>query len=233
MRDNSSEERRRAAAMAAAMVEPGMRLGLGTGRAAFAFVEAVGARFSDGLTLPPVVCTSKATESLALEQGFEIVDMMGEETPTRLDLAVDGADEIDDALRLIKGGGGSLLREKIVAHMADRFVIIGEGKKHVARLGAFPLPVEVVPFGWHATRGAVARALGVTPVLRMDGEHPRITDNANYILDCPMGVIADPEAVVASLAKIAGVVEHGLFLTEADEAIVGTGDGVERLRRPD
>ncbi|GAB5376078.1 MAG: ribose-5-phosphate isomerase RpiA [Acuticoccus sp.] len=231
MSDIKDMERLRAAEAAAALVEPGMRLGLGTGRAAFAFVRAVGARVAGGLALPPAVSTSSATEALAREHGITVCDLLAADAPTRVDLAVDGADEIDDALRLIKGGGGSLLREKIVAHMAARFVVIAESSKRVAELGAFALPVEVVPFGWQATSASVAEALGVAPVLRRSEGAVRVTDNANYILDCPMGRIADPEGVAARLSGIVGVVEHGLFLTEADETIVGMGDTVERRQR--
>ncbi len=232
MSDPVTAEREAAAAAAVAMVEPGMRLGLGTGRTALAFVAALGERVRDGLTLPAAVATSRRTEDAARAAGLAICDMMADGAPARVDLAIDGADEIDADLRLIKGGGASLLREKIVAHMADRFVVIVDAAKRVETLGAFPLPVEVVPFGWCATAAAVEAALGVPPVLRHADGKVLVTDNGNYILDCPLGRIDDPAAVAAALA-LPGVVEHGLFLAETDVALIGTAGGVDRLtRRP-
>lgn len=225
------EERRLAAKAAADLVEPGMCVGLGTGRTALLFIEALGQRIADGLAVPDVVPTSDASEAAARSRGFSVCDMMTGSAPTRVDLGVDGADEVDGALRLIKGGGGSLLREKIVAQMADRFVVIADSQKRVATLGAFPLPVEVVPFGWRASAQRIEAALGVAPTLRRTTSGIRVTDNGNYILDCPLGAIADPEAVVAALVQIPGVVEHGLFLFEADEVLIGTSNGVERLTR--
>jgi len=225
------EERRLAARAAAEMVEPGMRIGLGTGRTALAFIEALGQRVADGLSAPEVVPTSNASEAAARTNGLSVCDMMTGSAPTAVDLGVDGADEVDGNLRLIKGGGGSLLREKIVAQMAGRFVVIADSAKKVATLGAFPLPVEVVPFGWRVTAGRIEALVGVAPALRRGTGGISVTDNGNYILDCPLGAIDDPEALAAALLTVPGVVEHGLFLTEADEVLVGTPLRVERLTR--
>lgn len=219
----------RAAEEAAAMVENGMRLGLGSGSTALLFVDALARRVGAGLTLPPAVATSTATAERAARHGISIADMMGSNGPAALDLAVDGADEIDPSLRLIKGGGASLLREKIVAQMARRMVVIADASKWVIRLGHFPLPVEVVRFGWGATSARITDATGVAPALRMANGAPLVTDNGNHILDCPLGSIDDPDEVAAALLAIPGVVEHGLFLSEADEAILAGEDGLERL----
>ncbi|MEM0906759.1 MAG: ribose-5-phosphate isomerase RpiA [Pseudomonadota bacterium] len=231
MSSTALEERRLAAEAAAEMVDRGMRLGLGTGRTAELFVAAVGKRVAAGLELADVVCTSLATERAAQEANLTLCDMMGPDAPHAIDLAVDGADEIDDRLRLIKGGGASLLREKIVAQMATTFVVVGDSQKRVTRLGAFPLPIEVVPFGWRATAVMIEKALGVLPQLRMEGGAAKVTDNGNYIVDCALGTIADPDRVAAHLAKLPGVVEHGLFLSEADLALVAKDETVSRLER--
>ena len=216
---------------AAAMVETGMILGLGSGSTSLAFVRALGRRVADGLTLPAVVATSEASGAAAREVGIEVADMTGPDAPTRLDLAVDGADEIDPSLRLLKGGGASLTREKIAARMADRFVVIVDGSKLVERLGAFALPVEVLPFGLRRTAAAIARRFGVEPSLRMKDGVPLVTDNGLHILDCPFGRIDAPEEVAAWLSAQPGVLEHGLFLDEANEALVGEASGVRRLTR--
>jgi ribose 5-phosphate isomerase A len=207
------------------MVEPGMRLGLGSGSTALLFVEAVGSRVAEGLSLQPAVATSTVTADRARDVGLPLADMGADEAPVSLDLAVDGADEIDPALRLVKGGGACLVREKIVAAMAARFVVIADGAKRVDRLGRFPLPVEVVPFGRAATAAAIAARLDVRPVLRRGDGGPVVTDNGNNVLDCPFGAIADPAAVAAVLSALPGVVDHGLFLGMADMALVGEADG--------
>ncbi len=230
MDDVATAQRRQAAQAAAALVEPGMSVGLGTGRTALLFVEALAARVAEGLEVADLVATSHKTAAAADAKGLRLRDMMAADTAPAVDIAVDGADEIDAELRLVKGGGGSLLREKIVAQMAGRFVVIADAAKRVRQLGAFALPIEVVPFGWAVTAARIADATGVAPVLR-GGEDPFVTDNANLILDCPLGAIADPDGLVARLAAIPGVVEHGLFLNEAHEVLIGTAAGVERLTR--
>ena len=153
-----------------------------------------------------------------------------------LDLTVDGADEVDPKLRLIKGGGGALLREKIVASASKRMVVIANSTKLVPRLGAFPLPIEVVPFGLAATRRHIERAfakLGLAGPIRLRGESsPFVTDGGHYILDCSLGAIADPEALSELLSPIPGVVEHGLFVGLARAAIIAGDEGVEVLGDP-
>jgi len=224
--------KRAAAQAAAAMVVPGMRLGLGSGSTALMFVDEVARRVAVGLTLAPSVATSTVTAERARERGLPLADMMAEDAPLAVDLAVDGADEVDPALRLVKGGGACLLREKIVAAMAHRFVVIADRSKCVDTLGSFPLPVEVVPFARAATASAIARRLSVTPFLRRGETGPVVTDNGNHILDCTFGAIDDPQAVASILAASPGVVEHGLFLGMAHEVLLGAGDGSVSRRLP-
>ena len=217
-----------AARRALEFVEPGMRLGLGTGSTAARFVELLAAEVRAGLS---VLCvpTSEETERLAAGLGIPLTTLC--ETPL-LDLTIDGADEIDGELRLIKGGGGALLREKIVATASDRMVVIADSAKQVAKLGAFPLPVEVVRFGMTATRNRIEMLAAdagchgdVTLRLKGDGT-PFVTDGGNYIFDCAFGPIEDPESLDEALKFIPGVVENGLFLGIADAAVIGGPDGV-------
>src|SRR5947209_466880 len=206
--------KRRAAARALEFVSPGMRLGLGTGSTAAEFVRMLGPRVAEGLK---VLCvpTSKATFDLAQSLAIPLATL--DEVP-ELDIVIDGADEFDPKLRLIKGGGGALLREKIVAAASARMVVIADASKEVARLGRFPLPVEVDPFGLESTRRHVlnlAGALGLPRVADLRGNqqgHAFVTDGGHYILDCAFGSIPDAEALARSLATIPGVVEHGLFI---------------------
>lgn len=228
----SDDFKQQAAEAALELVEPGMKLGLGTGSTANRFVAALGARVAAGLSVVAVP-TSEATRAQA--QSLHIPLTTLDETP-ELDLTIDGADEIDGALRLIKGGGGALLREKIVAAASRRMVVIADAAKKVAVLGAFPLPIEVVPFGFGATRRkleAICARLGLagplTPRLR-DGAL-FVTDGGHYILDAAFGAIPDPERLAAHLVGEPGVVEHGLFLDLATEALIAGADGVETLRR--
>ncbi len=220
-----------AAARALELVGPGMRLGLGTGSTAKHFVDLLGARVAGGLE---VICvaTSEATQKQASALGIAMSTL--EETP-ELDLTVDGADELDPQLRLIKGGGAAHLREKIVAAASARMVVIADDSKLVDRLGRFPLPVEVVPFGLAATRRAVAKAIAAAGEsgelvlrLRCDGS-PLLTDGGHYILDAHLGSIARPEALAAALDGVPGVVEHGLFIGLCRGAILAGGGGVRIL----
>ena len=177
------------------------------------------------------VPTSEATARHARERGIPMTTL--DETP-ELDLTVDGADEIDGALRLIKGGGGALLREKIVASSSRRMLVIADASKRVERLGRFPLPVEVVPFGVAATHRQIERssaALGLSGslTLRRQGDKLFVTDGGHYILDCAFGAIADPEALDRALADIPGVVECGLFIGLASAAVIAGPTGVEVL----
>ena len=217
-----------AAERALAFVENGMKLGLGTGSTAAKFVDLLGAKVRAGLD---VVCvaTSEATQVHAEALGIPMTTL--EEAPF-LDLTVDGADEIDDELRLIKGGGGALLREKIVATASGRMIVIADASKRVATLGAFPLPVEVVRFGLTATHNmvvALAADAGcegeITLRKRADGT-PYVTDSGNFILDCAFGRIAEPEDLDEALKLIPGVVENGLFIGIADTAVIAGADGV-------
>jgi ribose 5-phosphate isomerase A len=222
-----------AAERALAFLADGMRLGLGTGSTAAKFVDLVGARVRDGLRLL-CVPTSEATRAQAERLGIALTTL--EETP-ELDLTVDGADELDGELRLIKGGGGALLREKIVALASRRMLVIADASKRVATLGKYPLPVEIDRFGVAATRrlvetlAAEAGCRGDIKVrLGRDGQ-PFITDGGNYLLDCAFGRIEDAEALDRALKRIPGVVENGLFLGIAGAAIVAGPAGVEVLER--
>lgn len=217
------EAKQAAARQALKLVQPGMTLGLGTGSTASHFVRGLGALIQDGLAIAGAVATSRATADLATQHGIALIEPDGD---TRIDLAVDGADEIDPALTLIKGGGGALLREKIVAAAAGRFVVIADSGKQVARLGRFPLPVEVTPFAWAITARRTAAALreagcgrDILSLRQRDGA-AFVTDGGNFILDCQASDIPDPALLARLLRDIPGVVEHGLFIGLAHEAIV-------------
>ncbi len=226
--------KREAAARAVEFVEPGMRLGLGTGSTMRHFVELLGARVRQGLDVVGVP-TSEATAAQARGLGIRLTTL--DETPA-LDLTIDGADEIDPQLRLIKGGGGALLREKIVAAASARMVVVADESKWVAALGRFPLPIEVIPFGFGATRLAIAAALtaagspGPTELRRGKDGHAFVTDGGHFIVDAALGRIADPEGLAARLVAIPGVVEHGLFIGLAQTAILAGPAGVRIVERP-
>ena len=212
---------------AAGLVEDGMRLGLGTGSTAEAMLYALAERVAGGL---PVVGVPTSERTALLARELSIPLSAPDETP-ELDLAIDGADEIDPGFALIKGGGGALFREKIVAAAAARFVVIADAAKRVAALGAFPLPVEVTPFAVRPVARRLAR-LGCTVRLRTDSAGAFVTDEGNRILDCAFGRIDDPAALAAALDGMVGVVEHGLFVGMADTALIGHADGrVETLTR--
>jgi len=226
----SEDLKRRAAEAALAYVEDGMRLGLGSGSTANHFVRLLGRRVAEGLDVTGVA-TSQRTAQLAEEVGIRLTNL--DATP-ELDLDVDGADEIGPGLTLIKGGGGALLREKIVAFAATRMIVIADAGKLVEELGAFPLPIEVVGFGLTATALAVEQAgielgLSVAIDVRRHGGEPFVTDSGNRILDASFGRIPDPEALAGRLAEIPGIVGHGLFLGFADLALVASPDGVAEI----
>ena len=211
-------------------VQPDMRLGLGTGSTAALFVDALGAAVARGLKIVGVP-TSEATRRQAEALGIHLTTL--DDCP-ELDLTIDGADELDDELRLIKGGGGALLREKIVAASSARMLVIADASKRVKRLGAFPLPVEVVPFGLGSTLARVRRAcarmgLAGDITLRQRGGETFVTDGGHYILDCAFGGIEDPEGLAATLAQTPGVVDHGLFIGLAKLAIVAGPEGAALL----
>ncbi len=215
-----------AAVAAVALVEDGMRLGLGTGSTAWFVVEALAARMQrEGLRVTGVA-TSVATETHAAERG---IALQGLADLPELDLAIDGADEVErGTLRLTKGLGGALLREKMVAQAARRFVVVGDPSKVVDRLNTHaPLPVEIVPFAHAAT----ARRLPGRAVLRVTDGAPFRTDNGNVIYDCH-DIAEPPETVEAALCRVAGVVEHGFFLSGVERAIIGREDGTAEVLRP-
>ena len=217
-----------AARRAVALVRPGMRVGLGTGSTADWMTRRLAARVRDEGLKVTGVPTSARTGALARELGIPLATL---EEAGWLDLTIDGADEFDGRLNLVKGGGGALLHEKIVASASDRMVVIADAGKRVETLGAFPLPVEVIPFGWQATRQLLEEALArlglpaVRPQLRMAGERPFATDEGNLILDLALGAIPDPAALAGALNQIAGVVENGLFIDICDAVILGHPDG--------
>jgi len=231
---DSEKLKRQAAERAMAFVRPGMKLGLGTGSTARHFVDLIGEAVKRGLDVVGVP-TSEATFRQAQALGVPLATL---DEIAELDLTVDGADEIDPALRLIKGGGGALLREKIVASSSRRMVAIADSTKRVARLGRFPLPVEVVPFGLASTRRRVERAAasvglgGAIELRRRDGAI-FVTDGGHYILDCAFGAIPDPDALNQALAAVCGVVEHGLFIGMATTAIFAGPNGIELLGATD
>lgn len=225
---SADDMKREAARAALAHVRSGMRLGLGTGSTAAHFVELLGARTREGLDVVGVP-TSERTRIQAQRLGLRLTTL--DETPA-LDLTIDGADEFDDARRLIKGGGGALLREKIVAAASTRMFVVADATKQVDMLGAFPLPVEIDCFGAAATEQHVARlarSLGLTDaIVRRRGPTgaPYLSDGGHYILDCAFGALPEPEALAAGLAAIPGVVDHGLFLGLATAIFVAGADGV-------
>jgi ribose 5-phosphate isomerase A len=227
---DSEAYKRQAAERAIGLVQPGMRLGLGTGSTTRYFVDLVGAEVRKGLKIVGVP-TSEGTARQARELGIPLTTL--DETP-ELDLTVDGADEVDGALRLIKGGGGALLREKIVAAASRRLVIIADASKRVTQLGRFPLPIEVVPFGAGSTVRRIERetaALGLAGPMtfRRQGDALFVSDGGHYILDCAFGAIADSGALAQTLAFIPGIVDYGLFIGMASAAIFAGPAGVESL----
>ncbi|HTJ57598.1 MAG TPA: ribose-5-phosphate isomerase RpiA [Devosiaceae bacterium] len=223
------QEKRAAAAMALEEVVEGMRLGLGTGSTARHFVDLLGARVREGFACL-CVPTSEATAAQAKSLGIPLTDL---DTIDHLDLTVDGADEIDPDLNLIKGAGGALLREKIVAAASDRMVVIADASKEVEILGRFALPIEVNRFGLGATKRVLAELLvafeaqgGLKQRLDSAG-HPFVTDGGHYILDASFGRIPAPQALAEALSSVPGVVEHGLFLGMCKRAYIAGPNGVE------
>jgi ribose 5-phosphate isomerase A len=226
--------KRAAAARAVEFVRPGMRLGLGTGSTAQAFVELLAERVKAGLEVVAVP-TSEATGALAGKLGIALTTL--DDTP-ELDLTVDGADEIGPDLVLIKGGGGALLREKIVASASATMVVIADASKWVAALGRFALPVEIAPFGATVTCRAVEAAAaaagcpGPAKLRLAQNGHAFVTDGGHWLLDAQLQRIADPQALAARLAAVPGVMEHGLFIGLARTAILAGPDGVKLIERP-
>jgi ribose 5-phosphate isomerase A len=226
--------KRQAAAQALTHVQDGMKLGLGTGSTAKHFVELLGERVAGGLKVIGVP-TSEATRADAERCGIPLTTL---DEVDRLDLTVDGADEVDPALNLIKGGGGALLREKIVAAASDRMIVIADDTKWVPALGRFPLPIEVVPFGLAATQRAIA---GVFAQCGLSGDmgiragrdgHAFVTDGGHWILDAHLGTITDAPRLAGLLGAIPGVVEHGLFIGLASTALLAGPQGIRVFERP-
>lgn len=221
-----------AAEAAMEWIKPGMKLGLGTGSTANELVYLIGAAVADGLD---IVCvpTSEATAKLVKEYNIPLTTL--DETP-KLDLTIDGADEIGPELSLVKGGGGAHLREKIVACASDSMLVIADDSKVVDTLGAFPIPLEVVPFGLQATKDGLeaafqAEGLSGELVLRERDGKQTVTDSGNFIFDAKMGIIENTASLVGRLTSVPGLVEHGFFLGIAQAAVVSSPDGVKVLRR--
>jgi len=223
----ANEEEKEAAGRAAAkLVRDGDIVGLGTGSTAYFAVVALGERVKSGLKIAGIP-TSSRTADLARAVGISLTTL---DQHPGIDITIDGADEVDPQLHLIKGGGGALLREKVVASASRKMIVVADSGKIVAVLGKFPLPVEVIAFARAVVEKKIV-ALGGTPKLRTrpDGS-PYLTDNGNPILDCSFGKIADPAALALTLSNIPGIVEHGLFIGLASIALVGRGDRVEEMR---
>src|SRR5712672_1871498 len=227
------ELKRLAAARALEEVRDGMQLGLGTGSTAKHFVDLLGERVRAGLKIVGVP-TSEATRIQAIECGVPLTTL---DEIDRLDLTVDGADEMDPALNLIKGGGGALLREKIVASASDRMIVIADDSKWVDTLGRFPLPVEVVPFGLAATQRAMGRAFaesgvsGQMMVRKSKDGHAFVTDGGHWIVDAHLGRIPDAPRLAGLLNSIPGVVEHGLFIGLANTVVLAGSQGIRVVER--
>lgn len=222
-----------AAKRAVSYVESGMKLGLGTGSTAAWMVRCLAERVqNEGLKVVGVP-TSTRTAELARSLGIQVVSL---DEAKWLDLTIDGADEIDPQMNLIKGGGAALLQEKIVATASDRMIVIADAAKEVAQLGAFPLPVEVIPFGWQTTKALIEETLVSLDVLnrevtlRMNGDRPLVTDEANYIVDLHLKRIGNPRQLALVLNQIPGVVENGLFIDICDVVVIGHGDGRVQVR---
>jgi ribose 5-phosphate isomerase A len=220
-------EKQLAARAAVQLVGPGNVVGLGSGSTANHAIRFLAERVRQGLKIVGIP-TSQKTKQLAEQLGIPLTTL--EEQP-RIDIDIDGADEIDPHLNLIKGGGGALLREKIVAFASGRFIVIAESTKQVPRLGKFPLPVEVIPFAQPVIQKQI-EALGAKVSLRRYAyDNPFVTDEGHHILDCAFGEIADPTALAQKLRSIPGVVEHGLFIGMAEMAFVGKNGSVVQMKQ--
>ncbi|MEL7220906.1 MAG: ribose-5-phosphate isomerase RpiA [Bacteroidota bacterium] len=221
---SKTEEKKRAALAAVEYVQSGMTLGLGTGSTAYFAIEAIGERWQAG-TLRDIraIPTSVATAEQARSYGIPLVDLPD---VASIDLTIDGADEFDQQMRLIKGGGGALFREKLVAFASKEMIVISDASKQVNQLGAFPLPVEVLPMAKRLVQQALEN-YNCQPVLRLqENGQPYFTDNQNLIFDCHLKAIDNPEKLDLALQKIPGIVETGLFLGLATKVVMGKGDEV-------
>ena len=218
--DTITKAKKAAGEKAASLVQPGMLVGLGTGSTAYWAIEKIGQMVKEGLNIR-AVATSLASEQQARALGIPITSFSEVQ---QLDIDIDGADEVSEDLQIIKGGGGALLREKIVAHASRRKVIVADERKYVKKLGKFPLPVEIIPFGWELVFKAV-QALQGSPTLRTREDKAYITDNGNYIIDCMFGTIEHPEQLHHQLKAMTGVVETGLFINLQPTVIIAYENG--------
>ncbi len=224
MENSAVQGKKLAAAKAVGYIRSGMTLGLGTGSTAYWAIQGIGEQVKNGLSVR-AIATSIQSESLARELNIPIVPFSEID---HLDVTIDGADEVDEQLNLIKGGGGALLREKIVASATRFYIIIVDESKLVRQLGKFPLPVEVAPFWWELTFRRLVE-LGGAPRMRISGDAPFLTDNQHYILDTTFGLIGDPEALHEQVSGITGVMEDGFFIDMADIVIAGLAGGDTRI----
>ncbi|WP_087972475.1 ribose-5-phosphate isomerase RpiA [Oceanobacillus rekensis] len=206
---------------AATLVEDGMKVGLGSGSTVYWMIRKLGELVKTGLKIEGIP-SSNQTAQWANEFGVPLTDFS---KVKELDITIDGADEVDENLHLIKGGGAALFREKVIAQAAREFIIIVDSSKIVTNLGEFPLPVEVLPFSWERTANEISK-LGCTPKIRKKDAEILITDNGNYLLDCPFDTISDPAKLNEAINKIIGVIETGLFIGMANKIIVGDGETI-------
>ncbi|RUS43084.1 ribose-5-phosphate isomerase RpiA [Cohnella sp. AR92] len=224
---NADQLKKIAAEKAVEWIEDGMTVGLGTGSTAYWAIHRIAERVREGLSIR-AVASSIRSEQLARELGIPFVSL---NEIDRIDLTIDGADEVDDNLHLIKGGGGALLREKVLAAASDRFIVIVDESKLVGTLGAFPLPVEIVPFAERLTLNRL-KELGGDPAIRTNPDGQRyVTDNGNWIADCRFGAIPDPAGLNEQLNQIPAVVENGLFVGMASVVVASLSDGSIEVRR--
>lgn len=220
MEGQSINPKKSAGEKAVEYIKPGMTVGLGTGSTAYWAIQSIGAKVKQGLEIK-AIATSSHSEEMARSLGISMVSFAEID---HIDITIDGADEVSESLDLIKGGGGALLREKIVAAATELYIIIADYSKYVPVLGKFPLPVEVVKFGWEMTVRHLEKLNCVTKK-RLSGETPLITDNGNFIIDCSFKVIDQPAILHHQVNAIPGVVENGLFLGMANIVIIGENDG--------
>lgn len=211
---------------AAELVKDGMKVGLGSGSTVYWMIRKLGERIQSSNLNVEGIPSSNQTVQWAEEFGVPLTDFS---KVKHLDITIDGADEVDENLHLIKGGGAALFREKIIAQAAKEFVIIADSSKMVTKLGKFSLPVEVLPFGWERTANEISK-LGCVPRLRMNNEEILITDNGNYILDCPFNLIENPGQLNKEIKEIVGVIETGLFVDMADKIIVSDGEKIKIVK---